>query len=410
MSRFLSEEEINLLLEEPNDNSFDDNDSDIGSDATENSEHDSHPEIELDSDDLRSDSEDLDELLMDLNSSSSQCQTQQSSKTSQLSTQLKTRAENIIRFTPGPKTNARDCDTISNTFRQFMDHRMLRLIVEKTNQKITSSQTNNPGHKTQSYNKLIDEREMLAYVSLCYLIGVTKSSHENVLDLWDNYGRGRDIFRAVMPTRRFQFITQNLCFDHKISREVRKAARDKLALFSEILKIFRENCRKNDELSAYVTIDEILRGFRGKCGFKQFMPNKPSKYGLKFFILADAKTSYCFDAIFYTGKAANQPKAINLGQKFVLELSKPLFNTGINITMDNWFTSFPLVRELLLNNLTVIVTIKHNKREIPKEMLERPNKKNSKEVLNLYMLNKFKLIRLSLRLGPVFSNTSTMKS
>ena len=119
------------------------------------------------------------------------------------------------------------------------------------------------------------------------------------------------------------------------------------------------------------------------------MPNKPSKYGLKFFILADAKTSYCFDAIFYTGKAANQPKAINLGHKIVFELSRPLFNTGRNITMDNWFTSFPLARELLLNNLTVIGTIKHNKREIPKDMLEKPNKKNSKEVMNHIIFNKY---------------------
>ena len=83
----------------------------------------------------------------------------------------------------------------------------------------------------------------------------------------------------------------------------------------------------------------MLRGFRGRCGFKQFMPNKPSKYGLKFFILADAKKSYCFDAIFYTGKAANQPKAINLGHKIVFELPRPLFNTGRNIIMDNWLTS-----------------------------------------------------------------------
>ena len=191
MSRYLSEDEINVLLEEPIDNSFDDNDSDIESDVTENSEHNSHPEIEFDSDDLRSYSEDLDDSSMDLNLSSSQSQASQSSRTSQMSTQPKTRPENIIRCTPGPKTNSRDCDTILNTFRQFMDQRMLRLIVEKTNQKITSSQTNNPSYKIESYNKLTNDREMLAYIGLCFLIGVTKSTHENVIDLWDSYGRGR---------------------------------------------------------------------------------------------------------------------------------------------------------------------------------------------------------------------------
>ena len=141
----------------------------------------------------------LDGKLMDLNTSSSQRQTLQSSQTSQTEAQPKTRRENIIRFTSGPKTNQRDCNTILNTLRQFMDQKMLRLIVEQTNQKIASSHTTNPSNKVQSYNKLINEREMLAHIGLCYLIGVANSAHENVKDLWDYYGRGRDIFRAVMP-------------------------------------------------------------------------------------------------------------------------------------------------------------------------------------------------------------------
>ncbi|XP_054159677.1 piggyBac transposable element-derived protein 4-like [Oppia nitens] len=224
--------------------------------------------------------------------------------------------------------------------------------------------------RKQTYNNLIDEKEMLAYIGLCILIGVDRSSHENLNDLWDTGGRGRDIFRAVMPLKRFQYITEHLCFDHIASREARKLNGDKLALFSNIFTEFRKVCRQNYEMSTNATIDEMLRPFRGRCQFKQYMPKKPAKYGLKFFIICDSETAYCYDALFYTGKE-NNTKAKSVSQNVVLELTKRIKHTGRNITTDNWFTSYPLANELLMSNLTLVGTVKHNKKEIPKHYLEK---------------------------------------
>ena len=36
-----------------------------------------------------------------------------------------------------------------------------------------------------------------------------------------------------------------------------------------------------------VTIDEQLYPYRGQCRYRQFMPSKPAKYGLKFWLLCD---------------------------------------------------------------------------------------------------------------------------
>ena len=121
----------------------------------------------------------------------------------------------------------------------------------------------------------------------------------------------------------------------------------------------------------------MLRAFHGRVGFKQYMPNKPAKYGLKLFIICDAKTSYCWDAIFYTGKSSEK-RATNLGQSIVLELTRPLRGTGRNITCDNWFTSFALAEDLLLHNLTMVGTIKKNKKEIPKQWINQKKEKKNK--------------------------------
>ena len=39
------------------------------------------------------------------------------------------------------------------------------------------------------------------------------------------------------------------------------------------------------------TVDETLLLFRGKCEFKQYISNKPRKYGIKLFVLVENDTS-----------------------------------------------------------------------------------------------------------------------
>ena len=43
-------------------------------------------------------------------------------------------------------------------------------------------------------------------------------------------------------------------------------------------------------------------GFKGRLGFIQYMPKKPTKWGLKAFVLADAHTGYTYNWHLYTGK------------------------------------------------------------------------------------------------------------
>ena len=42
-------------------------------------------------------------------------------------------------------------------------------------------------------------------------------------------------------------------------------------------------------------------GFKGRLGFVQYMPKKPTKWGLKAFVLADGVTGYALNWKLYTG-------------------------------------------------------------------------------------------------------------
>ena len=54
-------------------------------------------------------------------------------------------------------------------------------------------------------------------------------------------------------------------------------------------------------LHQQVSVDESMIGFKGRLGFIQYMPKKPTKWGLKAFVLSDACTGYIYSWHLYTG-------------------------------------------------------------------------------------------------------------
>ena len=50
-----------------------------------------------------------------------------------------------------------------------------------------------------------------------------------------------------------------------------------------------------------MSLDESMTGFKGGITFKQYMPKKPTKWGLKAFVLADSATGYAYNWRLYTG-------------------------------------------------------------------------------------------------------------
>ena len=104
-----------------------------------------------------------------------------------------------------------------------------------------------------------------------------------------------------------------------------------------------------------VTIDEQLFPCRSRCGFIQYMPQKPAKFGIKHWLLCDVKTSYVLRAIPYVGKE-DRPQ-IGVAELVVMSLMEPYHNTGQNVTIDNYFTSLKTAKNLLQHNITMVGTL-----------------------------------------------------
>ncbi|GBP15474.1 hypothetical protein EVAR_9258_1 [Eumeta japonica] len=114
---------------------------------------------------------------------------------------------------------------------------------------------------------------------------------------------------------------------------------------------------------------EMLENFRGRCKFRQYIPRKPGKHGIKIFALTDARTYYTFNMEIYAGLQPTGPyfidDSVNNVVKRIIEL---ICNSDRNIKVDNSFTNVALAEDLVTNHkLTIVGTVKKNKPETPLE-------------------------------------------
>ncbi|XP_070400479.1 piggyBac transposable element-derived protein 4-like [Nothobranchius furzeri] len=180
--------------------------------------------------------------------------------------------------------------------------------------------------------------ELRALFGLLILAGVHRSRGESSASLWGEE-TGRPIFRATMSLGRFHMLTATLRFDDRLTRAARRLVQqDKLAPLREVWDLWAARLPLAYNPGEDVCVDEQLVGFRGRCNFKQYMPSKPAKYGIKLWVVCDVATSYAWGIIPYLGKTTRDaPAERGQGKRVVLELTEGL--SGRTVTTDNFFTS-----------------------------------------------------------------------
>ena len=92
-----------------------------------------------------------------------------------------------------------------------------------------------------------------------------------------------------MARNRFREILQFLRFDVRSTRSVCLQT-DKFALVLDVRNMFVDNCISCYKPGANITIDEQLFPTKARCRFTQYMPKKPNKFVIKFWLAVDVET------------------------------------------------------------------------------------------------------------------------
>ena len=106
--------------------------------------------------------------------------------------------------------------------------------------------------------------------------------------------------------------------------------------------------------------------FKGRLAFRQYLPSKPTKWGVKIWTLEESMTGYMSRFQIYTGKEDNQEKG--LSHRVVTDLMGHFQDKNIRLYMD---TSVDLLNELSIRGIYACGTICSNRKGLPVDLLPK---------------------------------------
>ena len=138
---------------------------------------------------------------------------------------------------------------------------------------------------------------------------------------------------------------------------------NKLRKVQFLIDHMKRKCKELYQPSQNVAIDERMVKSRHKSGIRQHIKGKPTKWGIKLWVLADSSNGYTYDFDVYVGQdAAREKSAHGLGYDVVMNLIKSLLHQGYHLFIDNFYTSMQLLRDLFDLGVAATGTVSENRR------------------------------------------------
>jgi hypothetical protein len=117
--------------------------------------------------------------------------------------------------------------------------------------------------------------------------------------------------------------------------------------------------------SEHSAIDEVIVLFKGRVVFKQYIPKKHKRLGIKMFKLCDA-TGYTDDMEVYLGEDRQRATTdMTATHATVKQLTRRVKEHGHKLYMDNYFSSPDIYTDLTKPKINCCGTVRPNHKGIP---------------------------------------------
>ena len=262
--------------------------------------------------------------------------------------------------TPGPTFSMRSrVRTAALYFALIFTPTVWELLVVETNR--YAGQAHLPEGARIWYDVTVEE--MKAFVGVIVLMGVLRLPR--IEQYWQaSHELLRQPISNVMSLTRFQQIWRFLHLSHTTQQKpAGHPEHDKLFKVCPLVRLLQDSFESLYNLHRQVTIDEAMIPFKGRLSIVQYMKAKPTKWGIKVFVLSDAVSAYIYRFNIYTGRSLDSDTAsVGLCSRSVLDLLQ-----GLELYTDNYYTSpelyLHLYNECAINACGTVCT---NRRGYPK--------------------------------------------
>lgn len=237
-------------------------------------------------------------------------------------------------------------------FDYFFNNEIIGLIVEETN-RCALEENINSTFKTSAV-------EIRHYIGIMMYMSLYR--YPNLDTYW-----GKNAFGAIqkcMPFKRFLAIKKYLSFQDESQRKRKgEAGYDPLFRIRTLANKLNERFDFVPK-TARLCVDEQMCSTKTKHHLRQYMPNKPHKWGVKLFVLCDSN-GYAYRFEIYNGAGDNVilPDTPDLGatSNIVIRLSQTIPNFVHHILyFDNFYTSLPLLVYLRARGIYSLGTVRGN--------------------------------------------------
>ena len=212
--------------------------------------------------------------------------------------------------------------------------------------------------------------ELKACLGLTLAMGLVKKS--NLKAYWSTDSVTKTpLFSSTMSRDRYLHIMRYLHFVNNCNAPNQTDPnRDKLWKIRPFLDALVPRFTAVYAPSQNLSLDETLIKFKGRLHFRQFLPLKRSRFGIKGFVIADSTSGCVLGTSIYTGKEGPAASK-DLAQLVVLKLTEPYFNKGYKLFVDNWYTNVPLFLELEKKGIRACGTVRGNRKYLPQDIVDQ---------------------------------------
>ncbi|KAL4101148.1 hypothetical protein QTP88_021176 [Uroleucon formosanum] len=225
------------------------------------------------------------------------------------------------------------------------------------------SETYKYGVQNNSSSPLkISTEDLQKYIGVLVIMSLVNIT--NIRNYWSPV-LGNEIIKNTMTVNTFEKIRSNLHFNDNLLTST-GPNRDKIHKIRPVIETLKKRF-SSIPIEENLAVDEQICSTKARSSLKVYMPNKPYKWGYKYFVLSGA-SGFAYNLEFCTGQENNSELRktsepdLGASANVVVRLARVIpINLRHKLFFDNYYTTLPLLVYLKKRNILSSGTVRRNR-------------------------------------------------